>query len=400
MTRWPHFTTACRREVDSVLRSGRLTAYKANGGRLGPEEGSQVWRLEREIEKRFKVRHAVAVNSGTSALHAGLAALGVQGKEVVTSPFTFSGTVAAILQAGGSPRFADVDPHTFCITKEMVKRVITKRTAAILHVNLFGYFPDLGPLQSLGLPVIEDSCQAVGASRGGDGGGPLHQRYSGTVGLAGAYSFNGSKNLPSGEGGCLVTNDDETAERARLHVNHGECFGSERVGYNYRLTELHACIARYGLRALDDRNKHRAFLARTVFPHLPRWPQHVYYVTPFVVPRNRDKFVAACAKRGLQVAAGYVRPSLEKYKAYAKYAPRPLPVVTELSEKTFCLLSNLTPNENVASARRTKRILEEAADEAMFSLSEIKAYGSVQQETELLPGVSARKETVMAQGKP
>lgn len=220
---WPNYSPSCRKAVDELLRKGgSLSAYRANKDYgSGPTEGSYAYRLEREIEKRFKVKHAVACNSGTAALHAAIvAALGKPrsaASEVIVSPYTFSATAAAILHAGYTPVFADVDPYTFCISKETVKRVISKRTKAILPVHLFGGLADVDGLLSFGVPVIEDACQAVGAK---DSKG----RYSGTVGLAGAYSFNGSKNVPAGEAGCLVTNSTKVAEYARLLMNHSENF--------------------------------------------------------------------------------------------------------------------------------------------------------------------------------
>jgi perosamine synthetase len=368
---WPTFTPQCRKDVDRVLRSGRLTAYKANGKRLEPETWSQAYALEREMEKAFKVKHAVACSSGTAALHASLGAALAKRRagatEVITSPYTFSATASAILLAGLEPRFADVDPHTFCITKETVKPHVTKKTAAILHVNLFGYFPDLSGLVSLGLPVIEDSCQAVGASRGGS--------YAGTVGVAGTYSFNGSKNIPAGEGGCLVTNSDKVAEKARLLVNHGENFGSTQVGLNYRMHEVVACIARHGLKSLEERNQRRRDLAYACFEALTgvgfwdtqitTWTMagpNVYYVAPFKVLKNRSRFISRCAKRGLPIQASYTTP-LHHLKAFRKYTARELPVVDELHKKTLCLLTTLTPDRSLSYARKAAGIIRESLEE-------------------------------------
>lgn len=407
---WPNFSRECRREVDEVLKSGVLTAYRANlsWGSIGPRKDSQAWRLEREIEKKFKVRHAIVVNSGTAALHSALSALQLRrGFDVVTSPYTFSSTASAILHAGGTPVFSDVDPHTFCITKETVKRVITKRTAAILPVHLFGYFPDLSGLQSFGLPIIEDSCQAVGASRGGTGGGLVHQQFSGTVGLAGAYSFNGSKNLPAGEGGCLVTNSDEIAEKARRFINHAENFEAARglrtlrrspvdgVGLNYRMHELVAVLARHGLKELEERNERRRELANELphafvhykdcdrghsyfsafvgpgvggeKPSIVRWkgfgPENACYVVPLSLDYcvDRPRFIRRCAKRGLPVQSSYTTP-LHHLRAFRKYATRPLPVVDELHEKTLCLLTTLTPDKPISYARKVAGIVREALE--------------------------------------
>jgi len=351
---------------------------------VGPQEWSQAYALEREIERKFKVRHAVAVNSGTAALHAALVALDVRGREVVTTPYSFSATVAAIRLAGGTPRFADVDPDHFCITKETVKRVITKRTAAIVPVHLFGYFPDLGHLQSFGIPIVEDACQAVGAERTVSGtarepkavdAGRPGRRYSGTVGLAGVYSFNGSKNLPSGEGGCLVTNDDKIAEKARAFINHQENFGSQEVGVNYRMHEVVAVLARHGLRELDERNERRVDLAMAVMMGLAGYGSpfgvypgnesrdHVFYVAPFTLRGvDRAKFIKRCAKRGLTVGGGYINPTLDKYPAFKKYVTTPLPVVHELSEKTLCLLTTLTPEKPLSYARKVATIIRESLE--------------------------------------
>lgn len=360
MTSWPHFSAECRADVDRILRSGKLTAYRANPKvGVGPTEESEAWRLEREIEKKFRVRHAVAVSSGTAALHAALTGLGVAGKDVVTSPFTFSATASAILLSGATPIFADVDPDTFCITKESVKRVITKKTAAILPVNLFGFAPDLSPLLSIGLPVVEDACQSVGAERDG--------KRSGTHGIAGAFSFNGSKNLPSGEGGALVTNDERIAERARRFVNHSENFGTQEVGVNYRMHEIVACLARHGLKELDERNDKRRALARAFYADCP-FPtatsdHHVYYCTPFKVDGwRRDVLAKRSAKRGVTVGQGYISPILSRYKAFRKYVTRPLPVATELSERSLALLYCLTPEKKIEYARKVARIIREAMD--------------------------------------
>ena len=363
---WPTYTAECVRDVAKLLRKGgSLSAYRANRNvGVGPREGSQAYALEREIEGKFGVKHAVAVSSGTAALHAGLVALRLEGREVITSPYTFSATVSAILLAGGVPRFADIDPYTFCITPATVKPHITKRTAAIMPVHLFGYFQDIEGFKEFGLPVIEDACQAVGAHRQGV--------YSGVAGLAGAYSFNGAKNIPAGEGGALVTNDSKVAEKARLFVNHAENFGSRDVGMNYRMHELVALLARHGLRDLDERNERRRALAQ----RLPRlidadggmgyirvWmEEHVYYCTPFLWHRkeSRDAFIKRCAKRGVTIGAGYVVPPIHHYPAFKRYATRKLPVVDELSAKTLCLICDFQPDKPVSYARKVAKVVEEA----------------------------------------
>ena len=341
--KWPFYSKECVDDASYLLREGLpLTAYRANP-QVGvePVKDSWAWRLEREIEKKFRVKHAIACNSGTSALYMGLKARGVDGWEIITTPYTFSATVAAILHAGATPVFADVDPSTFCISKETVKRALTKKTKAILPVHLFGYFSDVDALSSFGLPVFEDACQAVGARRG--------ERYAGTVGDFGAYSFNGSKNVPAGEGGALVTNSDRIAEKARLLTNHSENFGVKDVGWNFRMTEIHACIAWHGLKDLEERNAYRVTLAN----RLPEWAstatawarrqyrgsEDARYVLPFTVHGiDRSLFVKRMRRMGVNAGEGYIRPTLDKYPAFRRYARGPLPIVHELSEKTLCLL--------------------------------------------------------------
>ena len=365
MTHWPNYSLSCRKEVDEILKKGgSLSAYRANKDYgSGPIKGSQAWKLEREIERKFKVKHAIAVNSGTAALHAALVSVGVQGREVITSPYTFSATSSAILLAGGIIRYADVDPYTFCITKETISEVITKKTAAILPVHLFGYLGDMHELKTLGVPIIEDACQAVGAQR--------NTTFAGTFGVAGTYSFNGGKNCPSGEGGALVTNSDKIAERARLLANHQENFENQKeVGYNYRMQEIVACIARHGLKDLDERNQRRIDLVHQLIIDLhgrigfpPIDGSHIYYVFGFPSPlRDRSLFIKRMAKRGITVGAGYISPILSAYPAFHHYQTTPLPVAEELSSKTLCIIYDLTPDKPLSFARKVAGAISASLD--------------------------------------
>jgi dTDP-4-amino-4,6-dideoxygalactose transaminase len=378
---WPNYSVATRKAVNDLLKKGgSLSAYRANKDfGSGPTDGSYAWRLEREIEKRFHVKHAIAVNSGTAALHSALAGLDLRGGEVVTSPYTFSATASAILLAGGIPVFADVDPHTFCITKETVSRVISKRTKAILPVHLFGGLADVRELASYGLPVIEDACQAVGARNSAG--------YSGTQGLGGAYSFNGGKNIPAGESGCFTTNDGALAEKARLLMNHAENFGADYVGLNYRPNELTCCVAYHGLLELEERNQRRIDLAKRVKELLHEQPgsgryqmgynlprsnyagDHVFYCFPFTCeylkdpwPGKRETLIKFFAKKGIHVGAGYIQPTLNHYKAFRKYAQGPLPVVEELSGKTLCLLYCLSPDKPLSYAEHVAKCMRESLE--------------------------------------
>jgi perosamine synthetase len=371
---WPNYSPTTRKAVDELLkRGGSLSAYRANKSfGSGPTEGSYAYRLEREIERKFKVKHAVAVNSGTAALHCALSSLDLRGADVVTSPYTFSATASAIILAGGNPVFADVDPHSFCITKETVKRVCTRRTRAILPVNLFGGLADIHSLKEIGVPVIEDACQSVGARDSVSG------RYAGSLGIAGAFSFNGGKNVPAGECGAMVTDSDSIARSARLLMNHAENFGADYVGLNYRPNELTCCVAYHGLLELEERNQRRRELACSLVdsmwaidddglavdpPYYWGEESHVWYVFPFKLNgMDRSKFIKRMKRKGITVGAGYINPTLEKYKAFRKYARGPLPVVTELSEKTLCLLYDLTPDKPLAYAETVAKAMRESLE--------------------------------------
>lgn len=275
------------------------TDYRANPKHgVGPREGSYAWRCERYIEQRFGVRHAVVVNSGTAALHCALVALGLRwGDEVVTSPITFSATAAAIVLAGGRPVFADVDAKTFCITERTVRRVLSRKTRAILPVHLFGHLADVGALASLGLPVIEDACQAVGCHVGG--------WYSGTFGMAGCYSFGSAKQCSIGEGGCLVTNIDAVARSARLFANHGENFGGP-VGHNFRLP---------------------ASKCAELLDELARLKDNTPFKRPYIVER-----------RGPQDQA-YLNEPITSLPAFMEFNTTPIPVATKLTRETLCVRS-------------------------------------------------------------
>lgn len=377
---WPQYTPECRRDVDALLKKGgSLSAYRANKDYgAGPAKDSWAWRLEREIERKFGVKHAVAVNSGTAGLHCAIH--GTLGRprsgadEVITSPYTFSATASAILHAGYKPVFCDVDSETFCITADTVKKAVTKRTAAILPVDLFGRIADTKPMRAFEVPIISDACQAVGAN--------LKGLYSGAGADAGVYSFNGGKNVPAGEGGALVTNSDKIAEKARLLGNHACNFGTDWVGYNYRPNEVTCCIAWHGLRELKERNDARIDLAHTlkvetvmrldigedrdkyvVLPHIMPGGHkaHAFYVFPFTVHGiDRAKFIKQLVEKGIPASGGYITPPLHHYKAFRKYAKGPLPVVDELSFKTLCLLSHVRPPANEEDMIYTAKCIEEA----------------------------------------
>lgn len=314
--------------VTAVLKKGPLSGFV---GEAGPDflGGPVVKRFEKKFSNKFKIKYAVSFNSATTALHAAVAALGVgPGDEVIVPPYTMSASASAVLMNGAVPIFADIDADTFCLDPKSVAGKITKRTKAVMMVNLFGQTGDMGVLLSLArthkFAVIEDNAQSPGAT--------WHGRYTGTVGDVGVFSFNVHKTMQSGEGGVLVTNNKKIALRAQLARNHGESVVCGMPGYtagpifgsNYRMTEVIAAIAEVQLSKLDFLNHKRVVLARRLTkklnsiqgltpPHIPKGNTHVYY--SYIIKINKQKFgisrealVKKLQKRGFPIGAGYVKP--------------------------------------------------------------------------------------------
>ena len=249
----PLFATSLAPYQDRIAE--RLTAVAASGRYiLGPE----VTAFEQELAEYVGVDHAIGVANGTDALTIALRAMGLEpGGEVVVPSFTFYASVEAVLNAGGLPVFADVDPATMNVTRATVEAVVTDATAAVLPVHLFGNPAPIEELMGLGVPVLEDAAQAIGARRAGE--------RIGGLGTAATFSFFPSKNLGClGDGGAIATNDPEVAERARRLRFHGSTdkVTFTEVGYNSRLDELQAAVLRVLLPELDGWNDARRAAAR------------------------------------------------------------------------------------------------------------------------------------------
>jgi dTDP-4-amino-4,6-dideoxygalactose transaminase len=304
---------------------------------LGPE----VEAFEREFAGYLGVRHCVGVANGTDALTIALRALGVEpGDEVVVPSFTFYATAEAVVTAGATPVFCDIDPETFCVTRETVEAALTSRTRAIVPVDLFGNVAPMPELRELGLPLLEDAAQAAGAS--------LEGTRAGALGEAATFSFFPSKNLPClGDGGAVVTDDDGVAERARELRFHGsrdkETF--TEVGYNSRLDELQAAALRVLLPELDGwiaaRREAAAAYERhglgehAELPRAVRGAEHAYHL--FVVRHpDGDGFARAVAGAGV-AARGYYRAPVHRQPAMAGYAGAELPATDEAARTNVAL---------------------------------------------------------------
>jgi perosamine synthetase len=298
-----------RAAVDRVLKSGMLA------------QGPEVAAFEAEFAAHVGGRPSVAVNSGTSALLLSLLALDIgRGDEVIVPSFSFAATANAIVLAGAQPVFVDIEPDYFCLDPSAVVSAITPRTAAIVPVHLYGHPAAMehiaGIARSHRLAVIEDAAQAHLATRAG--------RPVGTFGAAAAFSFYGTKNMTTGEGGMVVCADESVARTVRLLRNQGmdRRYANEICGFNMRMTDLHAAIGRVQLQRLPDwthvRRSNAAFLGlalqgldtrglittpRTAPGTRPAW--HQYTVR---VPERRDAVVERLARLGIRTGVFYPVP--------------------------------------------------------------------------------------------
>lgn len=312
--------------VVEVLRSGQLA------------QGAVVEQFEREFAELHQVRHAVAVNNGTTALVVAMQALGLQpGDEVITSPFTFIATLNAILEAGATARFADIGGD-YNVVPASMEALVGEPTRALLPVHLYGYPVDMAGVADVaarhGLRVVEDAAQAVAAMfEGSPVGG--HD--------VGCFSLYATKNLSTGEGGVVTTNDPAVADRLRLLRNQGmrERYVYEVAGHNYRLTNLAAAVGLPQLRALgastSRRQSNAAFLSEAlgdveglIVPPAPApGRNHVYHQYTVRVaaggPVSRDEFIAKLTELG--VGCGIYYPKL--VQDYDCYRDDPRVVVTD-----------------------------------------------------------------------
>jgi perosamine synthetase len=319
--------------VTEVLQSGMLV-----GGR-------RVAELEERWAEFIGTRHAIAVNNGTTALMCVYAGLGLgPGDEVITVGHTFNATASAILSTGATPVFVDIEPDTYLIDAGLIEAAITPRTRAICAVHLFGLPANLDEILAIaerhGLALVEDACQAHGAEFGG--------RRVGSFGH-GVFSLYGTKNMTTGEGGLITTDDDRLADWIRLYRNQGmrDRYRHDILGFNFRLTDIAGAI---GLCQLDklERNtaRRRAIAARydAAFADLPlRTPTvpagrtHVFHQYTIEVDADRDRIVADLAAAG--VAAGIYYPIPVNRQPYIvdRGLTADLPVTDRVARSTMSL---------------------------------------------------------------
>jgi len=363
------------RAVKKVMKSGVLSKF------LGTWHedfygGPKVVEFEKKCAKFFQVKHAISVNSWTSGLITAVGAIGLEpGDEVIVSPWTMSASAMAIVHWGGIPVFADIDPKSFCITPESIVSRITKRTKAIMSVDIFGSSADVGEIMKVAaehnLKVISDTAQAPGANFEG--------KKAGTVTNIGGISLNYHKHIHTGEGGVLFTDDDDLAVRMQLIRNHAESVVggmkyeklNNMIGYNFRMGEIEAAIGIEQLKKLNLIIARKQQLANQLTrelqglrglqtPEIQMGLQHVYYVYPMVIDpdvlgTSREKLVDALREEGVpSLVEGYVNlhrlPMFQKKIAFGSlgfpwtlheedlqpdYSLGTCPIAEELHDKTY-----------------------------------------------------------------
>jgi dTDP-4-amino-4,6-dideoxygalactose transaminase len=312
---WPVWDDAERRGLLDVLESGRWWY------------GERVRKFEEAYAVFHHVRHGVSCTNGTTAIEAGLRAIGVvPGDEVIVPPYSFIATASAVITVGAIPVFADVEPASLCLDPQDVARKISPRTRALIPVHVAGRFANMDGLSAVarqhGLQILEDAAHAWGSM--------LEGRGPGTIGRCATFSFQVSKNITAGEGGIILSNDDELSELCRSFTHCGRRSGSARydhdhLGSNLRMTEFQAAILLAQLGRLDEqiarRERSAAILDRRLAelpgvrllrpePRMTRRSYHMYIfrLDAQRVGVSRDRFVEALAAEGVPAIAGWYHP--------------------------------------------------------------------------------------------
>ncbi|MEZ0536164.1 DegT/DnrJ/EryC1/StrS family aminotransferase [Caldicellulosiruptoraceae bacterium PP1] len=318
--------------------------------------GETVEKFEKDICNYLGVNYAIGVANGTDALVISLKALGIGPQdEVITTPWTFFATAEAIVQVGAKPVFVDVDKDTYNIDVNQIESKITKNTKAILPVHIFGQPADMDPINDLAkkynLFVIEDACQAFGSE--------YKNRKIGTLGDIACFSFFPTKNLGGfGDGGIIVTNKQEIAEKVRLLRQHGmkKKYYNEIIGFNSRLDAIQAAMLDVKLKYIDNWNKARRRIAnaykqnisldKIILPYEKNGLKHIYHL--FVLQyENRELIMKYLNENNISTGVYYPVPlHLTKALEYLGYKKGDFPIAEMLSTKTFAIPMFPELNEN------------------------------------------------------
>lgn len=363
-----HYNPIGSEEVEAakaVVESGVLSQFL---GAWHPDffGGPKVQAFERQCEAYFGVRHAITVNSWTSGLIAAIGALGIEpGDEVIVTPWTMCASATAILMWNAIPVFVDIEDQTFCLDPAAVEAAITPHTRAIMAVDIFGHSADMDALRDIakrhGLKIISDTAQAPGTAYKG--------RKTGTMADIGGYSLNYHKHIHTGEGGILVTDDDELADRLRLIRNHAEAVVGPKgvsnlvnmLGFNFRLGEIECAIGIEQLKKLDgyvagrQRVADRMTLALRDLPGL-RPPvvrpdcTHAYYMYPMLLDIarlgvSRARIIEALAAEGVVgLTAGYANIHLQPmYQQKVAYGSKGFPWSSDICRRDVSYAKGICP---------------------------------------------------------
>ena len=351
--------------VKAVVESGVLSQFL---GCWDPDfyGGLKVQEFERACEKFFGVKHVVTVNSWTSGLVAAVGAIGIEpGDEIIVTPWTMCASATAILQWNAIPVFADIEPETFNLDPKSVEANITPYTKAIMAVDIFGHSCDIDALMEIAqrhnLKVITDTAQSPGSYNKG--------RVTGTLAHVGGYSLNYHKHIHTGEGGILVTNDDDIAERLQLIRNHAEAVVADKgvsnlsnmIGHNFRLGEIESAIGVEQLKKLDGFVTGRQRAAQLLTDGLKglhglRTPvvkagcTHAYYVYPMILDVDllgvsRQKIYAALEAEGVTgLASGYANVHLlPMYQKKIAYGSKGFPWTSDICHRDVVYSKGICP---------------------------------------------------------
>jgi len=355
-------------EVESVvkvLRSRVLT------DRLG--NGPMVKKFEKAYARFIRAKHAVAVNNGTAALHLALLAAGVNsGNEVILPSFTFVATAEVVAMIGAKPVFVDINPETYNIDPQKIEEAVTAKSKAIIPVDLYGLPADMEAIkevaQKSNLIVIEDAAQAHGATYKG--------KPPGYFADVACWSFYATKNMTTGEGGMVTTNDDDYAEKLRCVRSHGEKeeYRSFMIGYNYRMPEIEAAIGYAQLRKLPGFLRKRRENARLLteglaetkrlqLPTEPRNYKHSWYLYTVRLrdadSATRNNVVDELRKRGIGAAVYYPTP-IHLMPYYRQFGEHPIPKTERAAQQVFSLPVHpgVTPKEIKYIGDSVKQVLK------------------------------------------
>lgn len=390
-----------------VIESGVLSKFL---GCWDPDfyGGTKVQEFEHACEKYFKVKHAITVNSWTSGLIAAVGAIGIEpGDEVIVSPWTMCASATAILHWNAIPVFADIEPETFNLNPKSVEENISPYTKAIMAVDIFGHSAEMDALMKIAdkyqLKIISDTAQSPGAYYKG--------KYAGTVAHVGGYSLNYHKHVHTGEGGIVVTNDDDIAERLQLIRNHAEAVVSDKgtknlsnmIGYNFRLGEIECAIGLEQIKKLKhlvatrQRAAERLSLGLRGLKGL-RTPivkpncTHVYYIYPMVLDVeylgvSRDRIYEALVAEGVEgLAPGYTNLHLlPMYQKKIAYGSKGFPWTSDICHRNVDYTLSICPVAEELQANRYlgyEMCLNDLSDDDVDLI--IQSFVKVWQQMELL----------------